>query len=87
MKKILKFSANMCGACRRYEKTFDAIKYELPDYEFIAYDATIDRDKFEEYQIVGMPTTVILNGEIEQKRKEGYMSVEDLIKFISDEEL
>lgn len=87
MKKILKFSANMCGACRRYEKTFDAIKYELPDYEFIAYDATVDRDKFEEYQIVGMPTTVILNDEIEQKRKEGYMSVEDLIKFISDEEL
>ena len=77
----------MCGACRRYEKTFDAIKYELPDYEFIAYDATVDRDKFEEYQIVGMPTTVILNDEIEQKRKEGYMSVEDLIKFISDEEL
>lgn len=87
MKKILKFSANMCGACRRYEKTFDAIKYELPDYEFISYDATTDRDKFQEYQIAGMPTTVILDNETEQKRKEGYMSVEDLIKFISDEEL
>jgi thiol-disulfide isomerase/thioredoxin len=87
MKQILKFSANMCGACRRYEKTFDAIKYELPDYEFIAYDATVDRDKFEEYQITGMPTTVIIDNGIEKKRVEGYLTVEELHKFVSNEKL
>lgn len=77
----------MCGACRRYEKTFDAIKYELPDYEFIAYDNTVDSDKFREYGITGMPTTVIIDNDVETNRKEGYMTVEELQKFISNEKL
>jgi len=87
MKKILKFSANMCGACRRYEKTFEAIKYELPDYEFIAYDNNLNVDKFMEYNITGIPTTAIIENGVEIKRKEGYMTVEELQKFISNEEL
>lgn len=77
----------MCGACRRYEKTFDAIKYELPDYEFIAYDNTVDSDKFREYGITGMPTTILIDNGEQVKRKEGYMTVEELQKFISNEEL
>lgn len=87
MKKILKFSANMCGACTRYEKTFEAIKHELPGYEFIAYDNNLNVDKFMEYNITGIPTTAIIENGVEIKRKEGYMTVEELQKFISNEEL
>lgn len=87
MKKILKFSANMCGACRRYEKTFEAIKYELPDYEFINYDIDQNRDKFEEYQVTGMPTTIVIENGVEKKRIEGYMTVEELNKFVFNEKL
>lgn len=87
MKQILKFSANICGACKRYEKTFEAIKYELPDYEFIAYDMSVTPEKFKEHGIVGIPATIIIDNDVEQKRKEGYMTVEELHKFISNEEL
>lgn len=77
----------MCGACRRYEKTFEAIKYELPDYEFINYDIDQNRDKFEEYQVTGMPTTIVIENGVEKKRIEGYMTVEELNKFVFNEKL
>jgi len=87
MKKVLKFSANICGPCKRYKQPFEDIKYELPDYEFISYNMEAEPAKFKEYNIIGLPTTIIIDDEVEQKRREGYMSLEDLHKFISDEEL
>lgn len=86
MKKILKFSADRCGACKRYEKTFEAAKKNMPQNEFISYDENIDSEKFKEYQIENIPTTIVIS-EDGLFREEGYMELAQLYKLISLEKL
>jgi hypothetical protein len=86
MKRILKFSANRCGACKRYEKTFEAAKRDLPQFEFESYDEELNVDKFEEYCIENLPTTIVVS-EDGLFRKEGDMELADLFKLILLEKL
>jgi hypothetical protein len=86
MKRILKFSANRCGACKRYEKTFEAAKRDLPQFEFESYDEELNVDKFEEYCIENLPTTIVVS-EDGLFRREGDMELADLFKLILLEKL
>ena len=86
MKKILKFSADRCGACQRYEKTFEAAKRDLPQFEFVSYDEVLDAEKFEEYCIENLPTTIVLSEE-GLFRKEGALDLAGLFKLILLEKL
>ena len=86
MKKILKFSADRCGACKRYERTFEAAKRDMPQHEFISYDEVSDSEKFEEYHIENLPTTIVISEE-GLFRKEGYMELAQLYKLILLEKL
>lgn len=86
MKKVLKFSADRCGACKRYEKTFEAAKRDMPQYEFESYDEALHLEKFEEYCIENLPTTIVVS-EDGIFRKEGYMELAQLYKLILLEKL
>jgi hypothetical protein len=86
MKRILKFSANRCGACKRYEKTFEAAKRDLPQFEFESYDEELNVGKFEEYCIENLPTTIVVS-EDGLFRREGDMELADLFKLILLEKL
>jgi thiol-disulfide isomerase/thioredoxin len=86
MKRVLKFSANRCGACKRYEKTFEAAKRDLPQFEFVSYDEELNVDKFEEYCIENLPTTIVVS-EDGLFRREGDMELADLFKLILLEKL
>lgn len=86
MKKILRFSADRCGACKRYEKIFEAAKRDLPQFEFISYDEINDEKKFEEYCIENLPTTIVIS-EDGLFRKEGALDSAELFKLILLEKL
>jgi thiol-disulfide isomerase/thioredoxin len=81
MKKVIKFSADRCGSCKRYESVFELVKNDLKNIEFISYDEEKDIEKFMEYNISVLPTTIYINGD-EEKKHGGYMSPADLYKFL-----
>lgn len=62
---VKKFSAQWCGPCKVYAKTFERVKKmdDFKDVKFEVYD--VDSDEGEnlavKYQIRSVPTTIILD--------------------------
>ena len=58
----------------------------MPQYEFESYDEALHPEKFEEYCIENLPTTIVVS-EDSLFRKEGYMELAQLYKLILLEKL
>jgi len=78
MKKIYKFSATWCGPCKMLSKTLATIESPIEIEE-------IDIDKNPElttqYKIRGVPTLVLIEDDLEVKRKTGVMTIEEFLKW------
>ena len=81
-KKVLKFSATWCNPCKAYKPVFEQVSKENPDIEFKEIDIEQNEDLAEEYNIMSVPTTIVLLDEVPVKRLSGALNkkqLEDLI--------
>jgi hypothetical protein len=62
--------------------TIDSIKEEIP-FEIEEVDATSNAVMTKKYNIRGVPTMIIVNGEAEVKRHIGNMTVEQIKEFVT----
>lgn len=79
--KLLKFSASWCGPCKMLSKTIEQVKDEL-DCDIIEIDIDDDFETSNKFQIRGVPTLVLMDGETEVARKTGSMSAAELKNFV-----
>jgi thiol-disulfide isomerase/thioredoxin len=79
--KLLKFSASWCGPCKMLSKTIEQVKDEL-DCDIIEIDIDDDFETANKFQIRGVPTLVLMDGETEVARKTGSMSAAELKNFV-----
>jgi thioredoxin 1 len=79
--KILKFYADWCGPCKMLSKTIESIKEEIP-FEVEEIDADHNAEMAKKYNIRGLPTMVIVDGEIEVKRHVGNMTADQIKDFV-----
>jgi len=79
--KILKFYADWCGPCKMLSKTIESIKEEIP-FEVEEIDADNNAEMAKKYNIRGLPTMVIVDGESEVKRHVGNMTADQVKEFI-----
>lgn len=79
--KILKFYADWCGPCKMLSKTIDSIKEEIP-FEIEEVDADNNAEMVQQYNIRGLPTMIIVDGETEIKRCAGAMNATELKEFV-----
>jgi len=79
--KILKFYADWCGPCKMLSKTIESIKEEIP-FEVEEIDADNNAEMAKKYNIRGLPTMVIVDGEIEVKRHVGNMTADQVKDFV-----
>jgi hypothetical protein len=90
MLTILKFTSKSCSPCRSYNQVFnsDRITEELKLRGITSHNIDIEEDKdtTKHYNISSVPTTVIVEisstGNKEVKRKVGYMSESQLLKWL-----
>ena len=79
--KLLKFSASWCGPCKMLSKTIEQVKDEL-DCDIVEIDIDDDFETANKFQIRGVPTLVLMDGETEVARKTGSMSAAELKNFV-----
>jgi thioredoxin 1 len=79
--KILKFYADWCGPCKMLSKTIESIKEEIP-FEVEEIDADNNAEMAKKYNIRGLPTMVIVDGEAEVKRHVGNMTADQVKEFV-----
>lgn len=83
-KKVLKFSATWCNPCKAYEPIFEQVSKENPDIEFKEIDIEQNEDLAEEYNIMSVPTTIVLLNEVPVKRLSGALTKKQLEDLIND---
>jgi thioredoxin 1 len=79
MKKVYKFSASWCGPCKTLTKTLSTIESSA---EIEEVDIDLNPDLTRQYNIRGVPTLVLIEDDIELKRKVGVMTGPEFLSWI-----
>jgi len=84
MLKILDFWAEWCGPCKFMEPIINELEKELKGkVEFEKINVDENQDKAASYQVMSIPTYIILKDDKEQERIIGATSKDNLLKAIS----
>lgn len=81
MKRILRFTASWCGPCKSLSETLKQIETNVP-IEVVDIDENTVLAS--EYGIRGVPTLVMLDGNVEVKRMTGTKPKSALEAWIND---
>lgn len=80
-KVVVDFYATWCGPCKMFGPVYEKVSNES-SITFIKIDVDAHEDIARKYGIMSIPTVVLLNnGEVEKKHM-GFMTEEELKKFI-----
>ena len=80
MKKVYKFSASWCGPCKMLAKTLSNIESPLPIEEI---DIDKNPELTQQFKVRGVPTLVIVEDDVEVKRKVGVMSGPEFLEWVN----
>lgn len=80
MKKVYKFSATWCGPCKMLAKTLSTIESPLPIEEI---DIDVNPTLTQQFRVRGVPTLVIVEDDVEVKRKVGVMSGPEFLEWVN----
>lgn len=59
-KTLTLFKADWCGHCKSFKNTWDQLKNDNKDINFVTYDSERNKDKIIKYGIKGFPTIILL---------------------------
>ncbi len=77
--KVLRFTASWCQPCKMLEKTLEDVETQIP-IEVIDIDE--NQGLAMDYGIRGVPTLVMLDGDIEVKRVSGMLMKNQLTEWL-----
>lgn len=80
MKKVLKFSATWCGPCKMLSKTLSTVESPIPIEEV---DIDANPTLTQQLRVRGVPTLVIVDDDVEVKRKVGVMSSSEFLEWVN----
>ena len=80
MKKILRFTASWCQPCKALAKTLENADLGIP---IEVVDIDVHDDVAVDYSIRNVPTLVLLNNGVEEKRITGLKTITELKEWAS----
>jgi len=82
-KKILFFTARYCGKCFAIKKRINRlIEENLFDVDYQIIDIEQDPKMTKKYEVVGVPTTILVIDGVVQKTVKGSLYREDIIDLV-----
>ncbi len=83
--KVFKFYADWCPPCQAMKPEYEKMKTLYPHVQFYEVDWDKNRAKAEKFGINGIPHVIKLTNSSGVKRQSGYMSRNDLVRFIEND--
>lgn len=80
MSRVIRFTASWCGPCKALEKTLEQINTSVP---IEVYDIDEQPQYATEFGVRGVPTLVMLDGNVEVKRMVGAKSKPELEAWLN----
>ncbi|MCI5146348.1 MAG: thioredoxin, partial [Candidatus Electrothrix sp. AR3] len=80
--KVMKFYADWCPPCNAMKPEYEQVKKIYPYIVFEEIDFDQDKAKIAQYNIRSIPVVITSKNGKETGRNAGYMSRNDLVKFI-----
>ena len=81
-KAVVDFYADWCGPCKMFAPRFEEVSGE-EEINFIKINVDNYPDIAREYGVMSIPTIILFEGGKEIKRYTGFMSKEELVKFLN----
>ena len=81
MRRVLKFSADWCQPCKKLTEVFNNIETDIP---VESYDIDVNYEYASQFNIRGVPTLIMMDENIEVKRKIGSMTKAELEVWLND---
>lgn len=80
MKKVFKFSATWCGPCKMLARTLSTVDSPIPIEEI---DIDANPTLTQQFRVRGVPTLVIVEDDVEVKRKVGVLSATEYLEWVN----
>ena len=80
-KRVLRFTASWCQPCKMLSKNLESVDSKIPVEEI---DIDDNQDLAIEYGVRGVPTMIMMDGNIEVKRMSGMKSLKELEDWLND---
>ena len=79
---LIDFYADWCGPCKMFSPIVEAVAEENEDIKVVKIDVDNAQDLAMKYQVMSIPTTVIIKDGKEVNRVVGMVSKSDLIEMV-----
>ena len=79
---LIDFYADWCGPCKAYSPIVEAVASENEDIKVVKIDVDNAQDIAMKYQVMSIPTTVIIKNGQEVNRAVGMISKSDLVEMV-----
>ena len=79
---LIDFYAEWCGPCKAYSPIVESVASENEEIKVVKIDVDNAQDIAMKYQVMSIPTTVIIKNGQEVNRAVGMMSKSDLIEMV-----
>ena len=79
---LIDFYADWCGPCKAYSPIVESVAAENEDVKVVKIDVDSAQDLAIKYQVMSIPTTVVIKNGEEVDRAVGMMSKSDLLEMV-----
>ena len=79
---LIDFYADWCGPCKAYSPIVESVAAENEDIKVVKIDVDNAQDIAYKYQVMSIPTTIVIKDGKEVNRAVGMMSKSDLVEMV-----
>ena len=79
---LIDFYADWCGPCKAYSPVVESVASENEDIKVVKVNVDDAQDLAIKYQVMSIPTTVVIKNGQEVNRAVGMMSKSDLVEMV-----
>ena len=80
---LLHFTAEWCAPCKAMKPLIDEYVTDNPDVEYKVVDIDYDFDSLTKFDVLGVPTFILFNGDEEVRRHTGAMPKQEFLEFMA----